>query len=112
MLYDQQVYEEFMETFDSLPLSGIVNGLYLSMHGGISPKLLTAESINQIERRMEPPEDSLLADLLWADPARGRSALKTNFIDNTERSISVYFGKTPLKKLLKNERLRAVIRAH
>lgn len=46
MLYDQQIYEEFMETFDSLPLAAIVNGLYLSMHGGISPKLLTTESIN------------------------------------------------------------------
>ena len=112
MLYDMEIYEEFMETFDMLPLSGLVNGLYLSMHGGISHRLTSTEAINQIERRMEPPDDSLLADLLWADPAKGRSAMTTNFIDNAERGISVYFGKAPLKALLKKEKLRAVVRAH
>ena len=61
---------------------------------------------------MEPPDDSLLADLLWADPAKGRSAMTSNFTDNNERGISVYFGKTPLKALLKKEKLRAVVRAH
>ena len=49
---------------------------------------------------MEPPDDTLLADLLWADPAKGRAALNTDFTDNNERGISVYFGKAPLKKLL------------
>ena len=61
---------------------------------------------------MEPPDDTLLADLLWADPARGSSALTTDFIDNEQRGISVYFGRAPLKALLKKERLRAVVRAH
>ena len=73
MLYDEQVYEEFMDTFDVLPVASIVNGLYLSMHGGISHRLTSVDSINRFERRMEPPDDSLLADLLWADPAKGRS---------------------------------------
>ena len=54
---------------------------------------------------MEPPDDSLLADLLWADPAKGRAALTTDYIDNNERGISVYFGKQPLKNLLKKETL-------
>ena len=82
MLYDEQVYEEYMETFDMLPVAGLVNGLYLSMHGGISHRLTSCEAINQIERRMEPPDDSLLADLLWADPQRGSAALTTDFVDN------------------------------
>ena len=112
MLYDEQVYEEYMETFDMLPVASIVNGLYLSMHGGISHRLTNIDCINKIERRMEPPDDSLLADLLWADPAKGRSAMKTTYTENHERGISVYFGKAPLKTLLKKERLRAVVRAH
>lgn len=112
MLYDEQAYEEYMETFDMLPLASVVNGLYLSMHGGISHRLTSVESINKIERRMEPPDDTLLADLLWADPARGSSALTIDYIDNEQRGISVYFGRKPLKALLKKERLRAVVRAH
>ena len=46
MLYDEQVYEEYMETFDMLPIAGLVNGLYLSMHGGISHRLTSVEAIN------------------------------------------------------------------
>ena len=112
MLYDEQIFEEYMETFDMLPVASIVNGLYLSMHGGISHRLTSVETINTIERRMEPPDDTLLADLLWADPAKGRTHLTTTFTVNHERGISVYFGKAPLKALLKKERLRAVVRAH
>ena len=112
MLYDEQVYEEYMETFDRLPVSCVVNGRYLAMHGGISHRLTSLEAINNIERRMEPPDDTLLADLLWADPAKDRKASTINYIDNEERGISVYFGKAPLKALLDRENLKAVVRAH
>lgn len=112
MLYDEEIFEEYMETFDMLPVSSIVNGLYLTMHGGISHRLTSVDAINKIERRMEPPDDTLLADLLWADPAKGRSHLTTTFTENNERGISVYFGKAPLKALLKKEKLRAIVRAH
>lgn len=112
MLYDEEVYEEYMETFDVLPVASIVNGHYLTMHGGISHRLTSVDVINTIDRRMEPPDDTLLADLLWADPAKGKSAMTTTFTENHERGISVYFGKQPLKALLKKEGLRAVVRAH
>jgi hypothetical protein len=46
MLYDEETYEEYMETFDMLPVASIVNGLYLSMHGGISHRLTSSEAIN------------------------------------------------------------------
>ena len=46
MLYDEEVYECFIETFNCLPLAAIVNGLYLTMHGGISERLTSVELIN------------------------------------------------------------------
>ena len=101
-----------MDTFDQLPIAGCVNGLYLAMHGGISHRLTSLDAINAIERRMEPPDDTLLADLLWADPVKDKLAAKTAFVDNNERGISVYFGRQPLKTLLKKDRLRAIVRAH
>ena len=39
--YDQETYELFMETFDALPISCLVNGKFLALHGGISPDLKT-----------------------------------------------------------------------
>jgi serine/threonine-protein phosphatase 2B catalytic subunit len=44
--YDEETYEAFLELFNSLPLVGVVNGLYLCMHGGISPDLYEINDIN------------------------------------------------------------------
>ena len=96
-LYDQDVYELFMDLFDCLPVSCVVNGLYLCMHGGISQRLTSLASINKIDRRREPPDNSLLADLLWADPAHQKNCENFDYADNADRGISCVFGKKPLK---------------
>ena len=38
--YDIEMYNIFMEVFDSMPIACIVDGKYFGMHGGISPELL------------------------------------------------------------------------
>lgn len=65
---EEQIYEMFIESFESMPLAAIVNNDYLCMHGGISPQLADVEDINRINRFIEPPLSGLLCDLLWADP--------------------------------------------
>lgn len=37
--YDAELYDLIMESFDALPLSCLVNGKFLALHGGISPSL-------------------------------------------------------------------------
>lgn len=39
--YDQEIYDVCMDSFDLMPLSCIVNGKFLALHGGISPELKT-----------------------------------------------------------------------
>ena len=68
--YDQEIYERFSDAFISLPVGAIVNSTFLSVHGGISPKMTEIEDINKFERRLEPQADDLLMDLLWADPLK------------------------------------------
>ena len=46
------------------------------MHGGISKRLTSLDAINQIDRKREVDEESLLADLLWADPAAAKECGK------------------------------------
>ena len=48
--FDNEVYEAFMDLFDALPISCLVDEKYLTMHGGISPELENIEQINRVKR--------------------------------------------------------------
>lgn len=43
--YDLDIYERFMEAFDSLPLACIINDKFLAVHGGISPSLMISMNL-------------------------------------------------------------------
>ena len=109
---EQEIYEMFLECFESMPLAAVVNNDYLCMHGGVSPTLTDAEDINKIDRFVEPPLSGLLCDLLWADPVEDNVAMKVNFTDNKERECSVRFGLKPVKNILKKNNFLSIIRAH
>jgi len=51
-----------------LPLAACVNGDYLAVHGGISERFTSFKHLNEIDRAMEPPDECLMNDLIWADP--------------------------------------------
>ena len=51
MRYDVEVYDLFMEVFDSMPVSCNISNKYLAMHGGISPSLKELDQINELDRR-------------------------------------------------------------
>jgi serine/threonine-protein phosphatase 2B catalytic subunit len=48
--FDEEVYEAFMDLFDTLPLAVEVNDDYLCVHGGISPNLDNVHDINKVNR--------------------------------------------------------------
>ena len=37
--YDQEIYDLFMESFDMFPIAAIINGKFLSIHGGAFPRI-------------------------------------------------------------------------
>lgn len=74
-----------MDLFDLLPLACEIGGDYLCVHGGISPHMVSAKDIDKIDRRVEPPLQGLLCDLLWSDPVDDNKARKTSFKENKER---------------------------
>ena len=111
-IYDEEVYELFMEVFDALPIACLVAKKYLAMHGGISPDLKMLEQINEIDRFDEIPLDGIFCDLLWADPMNDTDAQKGTYRENYERECSNYFGKKPVQKLLKHNKLISIFRGH
>ena len=78
----EDIYELFIDSFESMPLAADVNGDYLCMHGGVSPDLHSTKDIDKIHRFVEPPLKGFLSDLLWADPLEDKEARKISFTDN------------------------------
>ena len=112
--YDMEVYEACNSLFDCLPLACTVNGLYLCVHGGISPELTRTEDINaKVDRFQEPPNIGMFCDLLWSDPIyEVADACAQDFLRNDDRDCSFRYGLRPLKTLLRGNRLLTLIRAH
>lgn len=57
------------DVFDWMPISALVAGRILCMHGGISPDLTDLNQIRKIPRPLtEEPDHGLVPDLMWSDP--------------------------------------------
>jgi len=109
---DEEIYEAFIDCFESMPIAADVNGDYLCMHGGISPHLKNTSDIDKINRFVEPPLSGFLCDLRWADPLDDKDARKFKFEKNSARECSVKFGLEPVKEVLKKNNYISIIRAH
>lgn len=67
--YGQDLAVRFRHLFCHLPLGACLNHKVLVMHGGLfSHDDVTLADINAVDRVREPPDDGLMAELLWSDP--------------------------------------------
>ena len=90
-----------MDVFDNLPISALINGKFLALHGGISPELKSIKDLNKVDRFREPPNNGLFCDLLWADPIDNPSGkLNDNFVYNEDRRCSYKYGVKAISKFL------------
>ncbi|KAN0125341.1 Metallo-dependent phosphatase [Lactarius tabidus] len=122
--YSEKVYDACIESFFALPLSGLLDGKFFCVHGGISPELNTVSDIDRIMRFQEPGSSGLLCDLLWADPVPnfGHEAEPSQHPSpvppgqmwghNTKRGGSYYFTYEAVIKFLERNELLGVIRGH
>eukprot|EP00656_Telonema_subtile_P055060 TRINITY_DN840_c0_g1_i4.p1 TRINITY_DN840_c0_g1~~TRINITY_DN840_c0_g1_i4.p1 ORF type:complete len:243 (-),score=25.17 TRINITY_DN840_c0_g1_i4:113-841(-) len=63
------VWVQFTELFDYLPLAGLIEGDVFTPHGGLSPSVQTVAQINaEIDRVKEVPHEGPVCDLVWSDP--------------------------------------------
>eukprot|EP00703_Trepomonas_sp_PC1_P005782 JAP90824.1 Serine/threonine-protein phosphatase [Trepomonas sp. PC1] len=114
---DDSLFPMFIKCFQALPLAAKVNDSYYIVHGGISGyKNFDIDMINQLNRFREPESSQFqqfqafdpLSDVLWSDPVESVE----NIIFNQQRGTSIQFGKTAIKKFLKNSQLQFLIRSH
>ena len=82
------------------------------MHGGVSPLMKTLDNVNEVNRFSEIPLEGLVCDIVWADPIDDEIADKYEFMENPERACSFKYGLNPAKKLLDDNDLTLLVRAH
>ena len=105
--YDQRLYNLFCELFCLLPLCHVVNQRIFIVHGGLFSKdNVSLADIAAVDRDREPPEEGLMAEMMWADPIaiRGRHASK--------RGMGLSFGPDVTEKFLNFNNLQLVVRSH
>ncbi|ELP84807.1 serine/threonine protein phosphatase 2B catalytic subunit, putative, partial [Entamoeba invadens IP1] len=124
--YNTQIYDEFMNTFDCLPLCAIIHsdlGNFFCVHGGISPSMQRLSDISIIDRFQEPPEDGLFCDLLWSDPlddslyeaySRDQQIAfqKEMYEFNSVRGCSYSYGFSAVRRFLVKNDMVCIVRGH
>ena len=51
-----------------MPLTGLIGGKILCMHGGLSPHLESIDQLREMPRSPAVSTPGLALDLLWSDP--------------------------------------------
>eukprot|EP00397_Hematodinium_sp_SG-2012_P015626 GEMP01015918.1.p1 GENE.GEMP01015918.1~~GEMP01015918.1.p1 ORF type:complete len:567 (+),score=104.87 GEMP01015918.1:511-2211(+) len=118
--YDVEVYNSFMLAFDALPLGAVINGKFLALHGGLSPKWVTIDDAGLIDRFSEPPREGIFCDMLWSDPSespeedpgKSRKHDKDGFAKNDVRGCAWFFNYNAAMSFIERNSLLSVIRAH
>lgn len=102
-----KIWKTFTDVFNCLPIAAVVAEKIFCVHGGLSPNLVDMNEIRNIARPTEVPDQGLLNDLLWSDPANIK-----DWAPNDDRGVSWSFGRKPLANFLKRHDLDLVCRSH
>uniref|UniRef100_A0A3B0MWL4 Serine/threonine-protein phosphatase n=1 Tax=Theileria annulata TaxID=5874 RepID=A0A3B0MWL4_THEAN len=112
--YDGHIYNLFQKLFWELPLVIIIEKRIIVVHGGLFREHnVTLNEISRVNRKRTCPaspdkrEDSLMFDLLWSDPQRGKG------IASSSRGAGcIRFGPDITEKFLEMNNLEICIRSH
>ncbi|KAK8804872.1 serine threonine-protein phosphatase [Blastocystis sp. subtype 4] len=106
--YNIRLWKLFSDCFKCLPISALIEGRIICMHGGLSPELSSIDLIRSIQRPCDVPDKGLLCDLLWSDPER---ELLSGWGIN-DRGVSYTFAEDVVHDFLQQHDLDLVCRAH
>ena len=65
----EELWKRFNRCFSYMPISALIDGSILCMHGGLSPRLTQVDQIDTIQRPLVEIHDGTIeCDILWSDP--------------------------------------------
>ena len=105
--YGKEIYECFVELFNTLPLGHILNKKVFVVHGGLFSKDgVKIEELKKINRFREIPEEGLMSEMLWSDPCKEMGRMPS------KRGVGMSFGPDVAERFLNENNLDLLIRSH
>lgn len=108
---NEQVYEEFINLFDQLPIVALINGKIFCTHGGISKRVNDFVDIFGYSKPKDsdkPKKKMIVHDLLWSDPCNA-----IDYFDQSDRGANTFvFGEKALDDFLNENQFSCIIRGH
>ncbi|OMJ21219.1 Serine/threonine-protein phosphatase PP1 [Smittium culicis] len=105
--YNIKLWKTFTDCFNCLPIAAVIDEKIFTMHGGLSPDLVSMDQIRRIMRPTDVPDTGLLCDLLWSDPEKSVTGWNEN-----DRGVSFTFGPDIVHRFLLKHDLDLICRAH
>ena len=99
------IWNEFNDAFEYLPLAAVVNSQIFCVHGGLSPRFIDLHQLSSLYFPIK--ESELVNDLVWSDPSNTTSSYNIN-----QRGHGCVFGALAVSHFLATNSLKMVIRAH
>ncbi|CCD65293.2 Serine/threonine-protein phosphatase C23G10.1 [Caenorhabditis elegans] len=104
--YHDELYPEFNEMMDMMPLVALVGGRILCMHGGLSQHIKSLDDLRNLRRPFHSEDECLENDIMWSDPA------KVSGWTANPRGASVQFGENEVKEMCKLLDIDLIVRGH
>lgn len=101
-----EVWTTFMQTFDYLPVSALIDGKIFCLHGGLSPQIIFLDQARALDRFQEIPISGPMTDLVWSDPEYNSGWA------SSKRGAGFYFGADITTEFNHLNHLNFIARAH
>jgi len=102
-----RVWKQFIDVFNCLPVSALVDEKIMCMHGGLSPELTNLQQVHRLVRPTDVPDTGVICDLLWADPDKDIAGWA-----ESDRGVSFIFGPDVVTNFLQKWDMDLICRAH
>ena len=99
----KEVFEAFEDCFAAMPMTGLVGGRVLCLHGGLTPRLPSLADIEAVSRPTSRhlTKDEDFIGILWSDPVDVRNFQPNVARDTCGHGIGYEFGPPQIHKFCK-----------
>lgn len=101
------VWKQFTDMFDHLPIAALIDEKILAIHGGLSPSVVSIDQIRAMDRFDELPYKGPLSDIVWSDPSSSREGFW-----KSDRGSGYLFGRDVVEKFVESNKLKIIVRSH